>query len=107
MFLNGLIVTCCLSSGFFSAPVRGVYEFHFHIIADGGPVTTGVFLRKNKQNQVTVFSYQANDMNNASNGVILLLEVGDKVDIYLPPNFRVLDNVNHHSTFSGHLLFQL
>lgn len=31
-----------------------------------------------------VFSYQANDMNNASNGVILLLEVGDKVDIYLP-----------------------
>lgn len=54
-----------------------------------------------------VFSYQANDMNNVSNGVILLLEVGDKVDIYLPPNFRVLDNVNHHSTFSGHLLFQL
>ncbi|KAF3839020.1 hypothetical protein F7725_017737 [Dissostichus mawsoni] len=43
----------------------------------------------------------------ASNGAALMLEEGDKLKMVLWTNTQIWDNSNHHSTFSGFLLFPL
>ncbi|KAG5278325.1 hypothetical protein AALO_G00097710 [Alosa alosa] len=95
------------NTGFFTAPVRGVYDFSFSALSRGSSVTMAAVLRKNKKAVVSIYSTFSSHHNNASNGASLLLEVGDVVDVYLPANCRVLDNVNHHTTFRGHLLFEV
>lgn len=90
-------------SGFFTAPVRGVYDFSIN--AYGGS-KVGVHLRKNRQRLVMAYASQSGDIN-SFNGASVLLEVGDVVDVYMPPGYSIVDNVNHHSTFRGHLLFQI
>ncbi|XP_062376289.1 cerebellin-1-like [Sardina pilchardus] len=96
-----------LHTGFFTAPVKGVYDFNFYVYGDGGPISIGAQLRRNRERLVTAYTGGDDHSINASNGVSLLLEVGDVVDIYLPANQRIIDNAHHHSTFRGHLLFQV
>ncbi|XP_041921436.1 complement C1q-like protein 3 [Alosa sapidissima] len=95
------------NTGFFTAPVKGVYDFNFYVYGGGGPIGIGAYLRRNREKLVMAFTGGDDHSINASNGVSVLLEVGDVVDIYLPANHRIIDNGNHHSTFRGHLLFQV
>ncbi|KAL2101715.1 hypothetical protein ACEWY4_003476 [Coilia grayii] len=94
-------------TGFFTAPVRGVYDFSFSVLGYGGTARVGAHLRRNGQNLVMAYATLDRGDINASNGVSVLLEEGDKVDVYLPAEHRILDNYHHHSTFRGHLLFQM
>ena len=94
-------------SGFFTAPVKGVYDFSFYVLGEGSTIAVGAFLRRNRQNLVMAYTSLGSGWMNASNGVSVLLEVGDVVDVFLPANHRILDNANHHSTFRGHLLFHV
>ncbi|KAL2085766.1 hypothetical protein ACEWY4_019086 [Coilia grayii] len=97
------------SSGYFTAPVRGVYDFSFYAYGEGNSDHMGAVLRVNKQTLVMAYGRIKEGYGDAdaSNGVSVLLEKGDEVDVYLPANHRVHDNNSHHSTFRGHLLFQM
>ncbi|XP_042565538.1 cerebellin-2-like isoform X2 [Clupea harengus] len=95
------------TTGFFTAPVKGVYDFSFYVLGEGSTIAVGAFLRRNRQNLVMAYTSLGSGWMNTSNGVSVLLEVGDVVDVSLPANHRILDNANHHSTFRGHLLFHV
>ncbi|XP_051233621.1 uncharacterized protein LOC127350758 [Dicentrarchus labrax] len=95
-------------TGIFTAPVRGAYHFEWYIIAHGDAKhPTAAVLVKNSENTFLAWERQKSDSGSAAMGVTLLLEVGDVVFLRLWTNSRVFDNTNHHTTFSGHLLFTM
>ncbi|XP_028452298.1 complement C1q-like protein 2 [Perca flavescens] len=94
------------NTGLFTAPVRGAYHFEWHFAGDNSGGSAG-WLVKNSQNVFAVYERQASGFMSASNGVTLLLEVGDIVFVRLAATSFVFDNLNHHTTFSGHLLFPI
>uniref|UniRef100_A0A4W4E2V5 C1q domain-containing protein n=1 Tax=Electrophorus electricus TaxID=8005 RepID=A0A4W4E2V5_ELEEL len=97
------------NTGNFRAPVRGVYQFMMHNLASASalhPVST--LLIKNGQQVLMSYSFQVGPhFVTSSNGASLQLEAGDVVSVELWENSTVFDNMNHHNTFSGHLLFTL
>lgn len=95
-------------TGLFIAPVRGAYHFEFYIAAHGHPShPIGAILVKNGQNFFIAYQHQQDSFGKSANGITLLLEVGDTVFLRQWINTRIFDNENHHSTFSGHLLFTM
>ncbi|KAL2087485.1 hypothetical protein ACEWY4_016313 [Coilia grayii] len=96
------------NTGVFTAPVRGVYLFFVFLHAGGhASNTAGVSLHKNGDHVVIAYAHQTSLSVNPSNGASLLLEVGDVVYVKLWPKAWVFDSNNHHTTFSGHLLFPM
>ncbi|XP_051555693.1 cerebellin-2-like [Myxocyprinus asiaticus] len=97
------------NTGIFTAPIRGVYVFTVFSKAFGNrekAVTAGLF--KNSQHIISTHAYQQSGFISSSNGVSLLLEVGDKIKVNLYAGQWIFDNgEHHHSTFSGHLLFPM
>ncbi|KAI4798898.1 hypothetical protein KUCAC02_020416 [Chaenocephalus aceratus] len=95
-------------TGFFIAPVRGAYHFEFYIGADGHPSHPSVAgLIKNVELVCMAWEHQPSGYGTSANGATLLLEVGDVVFLRLWGNTRIYDSGDHHSTFSGHLLFTM
>ncbi|XP_027879869.1 uncharacterized protein LOC114148656 isoform X1 [Xiphophorus couchianus] len=94
-------------TGLFTAPVRGVYHFEFHIYGHGSPNPTSAVLVKNGEQICTSYTSQPTGAQKASNGVSLLLEIGNVVYLRMWANSWVHDNQNRHTTFSGHLLFTM
>ncbi|XP_072534741.1 cerebellin-2-like [Salminus brasiliensis] len=94
------------ATGIFTAPVRGVYQFSFHTHGAGGR-TSGVNLYKNGHFVAGTHAYQGKDSVSSSNGVSLLLEVGDVVCLKLEASKWIYDSILHHSTFSGEILFSV
>lgn len=102
-------MTVLYVSGYFTAPVRGVYYFRFtgHI-AHSQSQSMRLGLLKN--GHLIVFSGDrytttTDSEDNASNGVVLQLEAGDVVSVQL--SGTVWDDQYHRTTFSGFLLFPL
>ncbi|MED6240264.1 hypothetical protein ATANTOWER_018424 [Ataeniobius toweri] len=94
-------------TGYFTAPVRGVYYFRFtgHQTSD----QYSLQLRLVKNEHPIIFSgdrvCQDDREDSVSNGVVLYLEIRDVVAIQL--SGEVWDDNYHRTTFSGFLLFGL
>ncbi|XP_048022285.1 uncharacterized protein LOC125252764 [Megalobrama amblycephala] len=93
-------------TGIFTAPLKGAYMFRVTVHGHGGtPATASIY--KNGEHMVVAHDVQAQDRLNSSNGVVLILEVGDVVYVRLGSSTRIADNWNNYNTFSGFLLFPL
>lgn len=97
-----------LSTGIFTAPVKGVYYFNF-VLFNPHAMSTGVSLLKNGNFVVgaTDNPPEQDTEDTASNAVCLLLEQGDKIKLQLWENRRIYTDGNRRNTFSGHLLFTM
>lgn len=105
--LSLVTVLFCIS-GYFTAPVKGIYYFRFtgHIAHSDASMRMGLF--KNSDLIVTSgdrATTSTDPEDNASNGVVVQLEVGDVVSVQLFG--KIWDDQYHRSTFSGFLLFAL
>ncbi|XP_063063812.1 complement C1q tumor necrosis factor-related protein 3-like [Engraulis encrasicolus] len=96
------------TTGFFTAPVRGVYYFRFTVmdLLD----SRQMHIRMHKNGEQLMFLYERDTDGYASyvsSGLTLQLEKGDVVNMVLPADHKLYDDSNNHSTFSGFLLFRL
>lgn len=94
-------------TGIFTAPVKGVYSFSFTSFFWGGSETSGGALRHNGARVVSWYSNSARHAASGSNSAVLMLEAGDKVNVYLWTGRTIADNSAKYSTFSGFLLYTL
>ncbi|CAM4572668.1 unnamed protein product [Leuciscus chuanchicus] len=65
-------------TGVFTAPLKGAYMFRVSVFGLG-PTPATAYIYKNGGLVVSAYAYQAKDYLNSSNGVVLILEVGDVV----------------------------
>ncbi|XP_039542910.1 uncharacterized protein LOC120489828 [Pimephales promelas] len=93
-------------TGVFTAPLKGAYMFRISVFGYG-PTVASASIDKNGERVVSAYANQPQGDLNSSNGVVLILEVGDVVYVRLWSGRRIYDNHNNHSTFSGFLLFPL
>ncbi|XP_048039327.1 complement C1q-like protein 2 [Megalobrama amblycephala] len=93
-------------TGVFTAPLKGAYMFRISATGNG-PTAASVFISKNGEHVVIAHGYQTQGVLNSSNGVVLILEVGDVVYVRLGSGTRISDSYNNHNSFSGYLLFPL
>ncbi|XP_070821930.1 complement C1q-like protein 4 [Chaetodon trifascialis] len=95
-------------TGVFTAPVRGVYYIRFTTNAPTDFPMSAVLYKNNAEIQLITHEQQSGEgSDTASNGAALLLEKGDRLKMVLWQNTQIWDNSNHHSTFSGFLLFPM
>ncbi|KAM8746817.1 complement C1q-like protein 2 [Acanthopagrus schlegelii] len=93
-------------TGYFTAPVRGVYYFSFTSFWWGAnPGSCGGSLYQNGNKVVSWYVTNSNHASSGSNSAVLQLQVGDNVNVRLWNNRRISDNGNKYSSFSGFLLF--
>ncbi|XP_073331692.1 complement C1q-like protein 2 [Pagrus major] len=93
-------------TGYFTAPVQGVYYFTFTSFCWAlNPGSCGGSLYKNGDRVVSWYDLNNNHPSSGSNSAVLQLQVGDKVNVRLWNNMRISDNGNKYSSFSGFLLF--
>ncbi|XDV25878.1 hypothetical protein PO909_029710 [Leuciscus waleckii] len=93
-------------TGVFTAPLKGAYMFRVSVFGHG-PTTATADIFKNGKLMVAAHAHQPEEGLNSSNGVVLILEVGDVVYVRLWPNTRIFDDQYNRNTFSGFLLFPL
>ncbi|KAM6936005.1 complement C1q tumor necrosis factor-related protein 4-like [Lycodopsis pacificus] len=95
-------------TGEFTAPVRGVYYIRFTANAPTDFPMSAVLYKNAGQIQLIAHEQPSGEgSDTASNGAALMLETGDKLKMVLWLNTQIWDNSNHHSTFSGFLLFPM
>ncbi|XP_019116012.2 complement C1q-like protein 2 [Larimichthys crocea] len=95
-------------TGYFTAPVKGVYYFTFTSFCWGASTKgCGGTLYRNANRIVSWYDYPSSHPSSQSNSAVLQLEVGDHVNVRLWHNMRISDNVNKYSSFSGFLLFTM
>ncbi|KAK5861638.1 hypothetical protein PBY51_017097 [Eleginops maclovinus] len=95
-------------TGEFTAPIRGVYYIRFTANGPSDFPMSAVLYKNNNQIQLIAHEQPSGEgSDTASNGAALMLEEGDKLKMVLWINTQIWDNSNHHSTFSGFLLFSM
>ncbi|XP_063065580.1 complement C1q-like protein 2 [Engraulis encrasicolus] len=97
------------TTGFFTAPVRGVYYFRFTVLDYLDSHFMSIILHKNGEKIMGLSEYDTDRYQTyLSSGLTLQLEKGDTVNLMLPKGKRLWDTYsNHYCTFSGFLLFPL
>ncbi|XP_041922931.1 uncharacterized protein LOC121687862 isoform X1 [Alosa sapidissima] len=96
------------TTGFFTAPVRGVYYFRFTVMDLLNSHWMAIILYRNGERIMFLNEHDTDGhATYLSSGVTLQLEVGDTVNMGLPASRRLLSRKDNHSTFSGFLLFPL
>uniref|UniRef100_G3PPS3 C1q domain-containing protein n=1 Tax=Gasterosteus aculeatus aculeatus TaxID=481459 RepID=G3PPS3_GASAC len=96
------------ATGEFTAPIRGVYYVRFTANAPTNFPMSAVLYKNGAEVQLIAHEQPSGEgSDTASNGAALLLQAGDKLKMMLWHNTHIWDNSNHHSTFSGFLLFPL
>ncbi|XP_059182751.1 complement C1q-like protein 3 [Centropristis striata] len=95
------------STGFFTAPVRGVYYFQFTLCGVMAE-TMGVMVYKNNKKIMRNEEYKRwSGHQYLTNSVVLELMAGDEISLVLPSDFLLYDDGDNNTTFSGSLLFTL
>ncbi|XP_059195046.1 heavy metal-binding protein HIP-like [Centropristis striata] len=95
------------STGFFTAPVRGVYYLQFTMCGNRAPYMS-VLVYKN--NQKIMYNYERKEeggLEYMTNSVVLELMAGDEIHLVLASGDSLYDDGDNHNTFSGSLLFTL
>ncbi|XP_067338994.1 uncharacterized protein [Channa argus] len=95
------------TTGFFTAPVKGVCYFRFTVCsntADNKLMAVQLF-HNGKSIMFNVLGSIEDHFNYISNAVILELNIGDELHMVLPEDKLLYDDNNNQSTFSGFLLF--
>ncbi|KAK9524928.1 hypothetical protein VZT92_017285 [Zoarces viviparus] len=88
-------------TGYFTAPVQGVYYFTFTSFCWSGSSGGGLYRNGN-----SIVSWYGNlNSSSRSNSAILQLQVGDHVNVRLWENQKISGHPNNYSTFSGFLIF--
>uniref|UniRef100_A0A3P8RQ92 C1q domain-containing protein n=1 Tax=Amphiprion percula TaxID=161767 RepID=A0A3P8RQ92_AMPPE len=96
------------ATGFFTAPVRGVYYFTFTFFCWAqSQQTCGGSLYHNGNKMTSWYGFSRSNPSSGSNNAILLLQAGDHVNVCLWADRVVSDNLNRYSTFSGFLLYSM
>ncbi|KAL7876681.1 hypothetical protein AOLI_G00116440 [Acnodon oligacanthus] len=93
-------------TGIFTAPLKGVYYFRFYAHCHSGN-KMAVSLYKNDKVQCSVFSERPLTNGNASNGIVLILDKGDRIYTKLWDKTWVYDDPASYTSFGGFLLFPL
>ncbi|XP_078018806.1 complement C1q-like protein 2 [Epinephelus lanceolatus] len=96
------------TTGIFTAPVRGVYNFRFTVWEVRTSTWTSGILYHNEKRMTLSYDYN-DDVSyvSVSNALILQLEKGDVVYMALPSGYGVFDDSHNRTIFSGFLLFAL
>ncbi|XP_059202798.1 uncharacterized protein LOC131982218 [Centropristis striata] len=94
-------------TGFFTAPVRGVYYFQFTACRrEAGSM--GVSVYKNNQMIMWNDDYEEEGGHEyITSSVVLELMAGEEIHLVLPSGNSLFDSIYNRSTFSGSLLFTL
>ncbi|XP_063049683.1 cerebellin-1-like [Engraulis encrasicolus] len=97
------------TTGFFTAPVRGVYYFRFTVADHLDSRLMRIRMYKNGEKLMYLDEYDIDGQATyLCSGLALQLEKGDTVNMVLPAGSRLWDHsVYTFSTFSGFLLFPL
>ncbi|XP_063049348.1 cerebellin-3-like [Engraulis encrasicolus] len=97
------------TTGFFTAPVRGVYYFRFTVEDVLDSRIMSIRMHKNGERLMQLVEYDTDGQPSyLSSGLALQLEKGDTVNMVIPADYRLFDNsAESRSTFSGFLLFPL
>ncbi|XP_034538856.1 heavy metal-binding protein HIP-like [Notolabrus celidotus] len=93
------------STGFFTAPVKGVYHLQFTVAGNRASPLIGLFMFMN--DRFIMYSFEPTDsiFQYITKSVVLELNAGDEIHLVLPGGYSLYDNTHNHSTFSGFLLF--
>ncbi|XP_059357505.1 complement C1q-like protein 4 isoform X2 [Carassius carassius] len=94
------------NTGIFTAPIKGAYYLRFYGHCHGG-TTVAVSLVKNGATQCSLHAWKPASNGNASNGVVLTLEIGDQISTRLWANTWVYDDPASYTSFGGFLIFPL
>ncbi|XP_045917868.1 complement C1q-like protein 2 [Micropterus dolomieu] len=96
-------------TGFFTAPINGVYFFRFNAMDGRKNNHMGAALYKNNQRVLLNYAWNHwDDHEHVSNGIVLELSQGDVVHMSLPAWYSVTDLGEHYfNIFSGFLLFSM
>ncbi|XP_063070667.1 heavy metal-binding protein HIP-like [Engraulis encrasicolus] len=96
------------TTGFFTAPVRGVYYFRFTVMDLMASHYMNIRMRKNGHELMVLYEYDTDGKNTyLSSGLTLQLEEGDVMNLAIQAGYSLYDNGDNHSTFSGFLIFPL
>jgi len=95
-----------LNSGFFTAPVPGIYHFEFFGIKDSSGISLYIYLQVNGANVGLAYAYDENLSDNVVLSASLRLAADDRVNLYHvnEDGGVLLDTVNHLTHFSGWLV---
>ena len=86
--------------------MKGLYYFRFTALGYLRSNAMAVNLHKNQQTLMHVGAYNTHGFHEfLSNGLVLELDVGDTVFTSLTATYKLFDNSNNSTTFTGFLLY--